>query len=257
MNLPRLICYIDEAGCSGGKYGAGSSQFLTLGAVVYDRTNEASILALFDEARAMRKHDQKFKKFSKGSDADNFVLTKLLATKKLRIAQVALHKPSMDGSYTRSNHQEEFQYLCKFMIERVSWIARDSAAARGISDTKCEIIFSEQKMYPYDDLKNYFKKLRDGRLRYNTRADWQYLAEEIGWTPHENEKPVHLADITASAIFRAVEPRDDIVTDDRFQRNLHPLIYRSRKIPYGLKLFPTREIEEMKKRGCFSFMKLL
>ena len=99
-----------------------SSQFLAIGATVFSRSDEGDIVGLFDEARKERGKDKTFQKFSKCSDADNFVLTQLLAKKPVRIAQVALHKPSMAGSYTRSNHSEEYQYLCKFIIERISWI---------------------------------------------------------------------------------------------------------------------------------------
>jgi len=256
MNQSRLICYVDEAGCSGGKYGEGSSEFLTMGAVVYDRSHEPDILKVFDETRLERQHDRVLQKFSKASDSDNFVLTRLMATKALRVAQVALHKPSMEGTFSRAHHKEEYQYLAKFLIERISWIARDSALARGIPDTKCHITFSEQKMYPYGDLVEYLEKLRKGK-GYNTSIEWKYIEQDFDCTPHVNEAPVHLADIAASAIARAIEPKAHGMTDDRFQRNLSPALYRKHGRQFGVKLFPSKEVAEMTRAGKFAFMRLL
>lgn len=180
-----------------------------------------------------------------------------MASKPLRIAQVALHKPSMAGSFTRAHHLEEYQYLCKFAIERVSWIARDSAAAKRMPDTKCKLIFSEQSMYPYDSLIEYLGKLRNGRMRYNSSIEWDYIDPEIGYMPHRDEHPIHLADIAASALHKAIEPKRHGMTDDRFQRNLGQAIYRKHSKPYGIKLFPGKEIGEMKEQGSFGFLDIL
>ncbi len=254
MTKSRLVCYIDEAGCSGEQYDKGSSHFLAIGAAIYDRSVESDILAIFDESRKERGHSKIFNKFSKSSDQDNYVLTQRLASKPVRIVQIALHKPSMAGTFTRSNHKEEYQYLCKFMIERVSWIARDSAINKGLPDTKCQLIFSEQRMYPYEDLCAYFSKLKSGRSQYNTSAEWQYIDTEVGYLPHQNEHAIHIADIVASAMHRAIEPKKHGMTDDRFQRNLAPLVYRRKGIQYGVKLFPTKEILSMRKEGKFQFL---
>jgi hypothetical protein len=124
---PRLVAYIDEAGCSGDQYGKGSSQFLVIGAVVMALADEANILQVFREARALGGREKLFRKFSECKDSDNFVLTKQLSKKPVRIVQVALHKPSMAGSCLREHHKEEYQFLIKFLLERISWIARDSA----------------------------------------------------------------------------------------------------------------------------------
>lgn len=212
---------------------------------------------MFDTARNEREHTRQFRKFSKGSDQDNFVLTRLLANQPVRIAQVALHKPSMMGSFTRANHKEEYQYLCKFIIERISWIVRDSAAKMGLSDTKCELVFSAQQMYSYDDLCEYLDRIKAGRDRYNCSAEWQYVDETIRVIPHANEQPIHLADVVASALHKAIEPKKHGMTDDRFQRNLAPAVYRKNGTQYGVKLFPSKEIAAMKAAGHFGFLQFL
>lgn len=141
---PRLVAYIDEAGCSGDKYGTGPSEFLVIGATVFSFADEPAILSLFEAARAERCHGNVFRKFSRNNEKDNFVLTKELSKHPVRITQVALHKPSMAGTHIRNNHQEEYQYLTKFAIERISWIARDAARGKYPKVNTVKLIFSKQ-----------------------------------------------------------------------------------------------------------------
>jgi hypothetical protein len=86
---PRLVAYLDEAGDAGDKYGQGSSQFLAFGCAVTAISEVDALLKLFNEARAERGHSKTFKKFSSNNDKDNFVLTKLLASKPIRTVMVA------------------------------------------------------------------------------------------------------------------------------------------------------------------------
>ena len=251
---PKYVAYIDESGCSGDKYGNGSSHFLAIGAIVFAVSDEARILSLFDKAREERCHTRKFQKFSNNKEKDNFVLTRLIGREPVRIAQVALHKPSMAGTYIRSNHQEEYQYLVKFAIERISWIARD--AARG-ENHKVKLIFSEQKMYPYEELASYLNKLKDGRGRFNCSAEWQFIHEEFTSDKHADETGLHLADLVASSLHMAVEPKQHDMIDDRFERNLIPVIYRKHGRAFGFKMFPPREIGQMKNQGHYAFTKLI
>ena len=170
---PRLLAFLDESGCSGNQFAKGSSEFLVIGAAVYAADDESKVLSAF-APDALRPHGKPLQKFSRNSDADNFYLTKNIAAKPVRTCQVALHKPSMAGSFSRANHKEEYQYLAKFAIERISWIARDSAQKHGMSADKSlvHLTFSEQKMYPYEDLAEYLNKLKNGRERHNCSVDW-------------------------------------------------------------------------------------
>jgi len=264
VNPPRLIAYLDEAGCAGSKYGEGSSRFLVIAAVVLSADQEDDALAIFDEARAESGHSKCFRKFSKASDGDNFVLTRLLPSKRVRLVQVALHKPSMTGRYTRNHHKEEYQYLVKMVLERVSWLARDAAKKSGESgkssdpnDNLCQLVFSEQKLYSYDDLCGYLNELQHGQSRYNCSVEWPFIHPHVRSRKHEDEQGLHLADIAASALFKAIEPLRYGMTDDRFQRNLVKAIARFSGKPFGLKLFPPKEVRAMIANGDFQFLKLM
>lgn len=118
LNPSNFTAFIDESGCSGDQYANGSSAFLAMGAVIIRDDFLASVMDAFDEAREERQTTKAFKKFSKESDKTRFVLSKVIASKRLQTVFVAIHKPSMSGSYIRDNHANEYNYLLKMLIER-------------------------------------------------------------------------------------------------------------------------------------------
>ena len=250
----EFVAFIDEAGCSGDKFGGGSSQFLVMGAVIVRRSNLANVLEVFNEARDERDKDPsvRFRKFSKSSDKDNFVLTKLLGRKPIKAAFVGFHKPSLAGTHIRANHGSEYNYLTKFMLERISWAVRD--APKPCGDHTTEVIFSHQDLYPLDDLKDYIERLRLGRGRYNTRANWEHLSA-FSDEAHSDESQMHLADLAASSFHMAIEPKMHDMTDERHFRHLLPRLYRGKaNKPFGLKMWPESAISDAQKAGRMTFL---
>lgn len=254
--VSEFVALIDEAGCSGDKFGGGSSDFLVMGAVVVRRCNLDDALAIFDEAREERsKGDATFRKFSKAGDKDNFVLTKLLGRKPIRTIFVGFHKPSLAGTHIRENHGNEYNYLTKFTLERISWAVRDAPSAGG--DHKADVIFSHQDMYPLDNCRDYISKLQRGAGRYNTRANWEHLGEFSG-EQHQDEGSMHLADIAASSFHKAIEPKQHGMTDERFFCHLLQRLYRGRgQKPFGLKMWPDSATEAARIDGRMTFLQSL
>jgi hypothetical protein len=242
-NLSTFTAYVDESGCSGNKFGDGSSQFLAMAAVIIRDDWLPEVMGVFDEARQERAVAVSFQKFSKETDKNRFVLSRLIGQRKVGTCFVAIHKPSMQGSYIRANHSNEYNYLLKMLIERVSWAVRDAKTLPNRQNGPCSIVLSEQRMYPYDAMFDYFQKLRNGA--HNCRAEWGWIADtEPAVIQHNNEQPVHLADIAASAFAMAIEPKMHGMTDDRFFRNFSSTIYRKHGKTFGLKLFPDREMKD-------------
>jgi len=253
--LSTFTAFIDESGCSGGKFGEGSSEFLVMGATVIRDKYIAEVLKIFDAARDIRASQKTFKKFSKENDINRYVLTSLIGQSKVRTCFVAIHKPSMQGTYIRDNHANEYNYLFKILLERISWIVRDAPIIKN-GNGPCRIVLSEQRMYPYEDLFDYLDRLKAGK--HNCSAAWEHLSDE---TPsilqHEDETPVHIADIAASSFAMAIEPKSHGITDDRYIRNLSPTIYCRYGRAFGVKLFPEREMRQRMQEPRFSFLKLL
>ncbi|MBK76926.1 MAG: hypothetical protein CME85_15775 [Henriciella sp.] len=224
-----------------------------MGACIYRNVNAENVLDVFDEARIERQKspDQMFKKFSKSSDKDRFVLTRLLGRKPIKVSWVGFHKPSLQETFIRKNHGSEYNYLLKFILERISWAARD-ADPQG--DHKCDIVLSSQKMYPFETTLQYIERLRRGIGRYNTRANWEHIGE-FSHRPHENEQDTHIADITASAFHMAIEPKEHQMTDERFLMNLGSRLYRgNNNRPHGLKLWPDEAVRPAIEQGRLRFV---
>jgi hypothetical protein len=238
-----FTAYIDESGCSGDKFGNGSSDFLAIGATIIRDELLPGAMSIFDAARESAGSSTKYKKFSKENGKNRYLLTQKLGTAKLATCLVAIHKPSMQGTHIRDNHANEYNYLLKMLIERISWAVRDARELSGRKNGPCHLVLSEQRMYPYDEMFNYFAKLRKGA--HNCRAEWKWISgEQPEIIRHEDETPVHLADIVASAFAMAIEPKDHGMTDDRFLRNFAGTIYQKHDKLFGLKLFPDREMRQ-------------
>lgn len=252
----EFIAVIDETGCTGARYNQGSSHFLAMGAVVYRRSNAGAVLNVFSEGRLERGKQNTFRKFSKSHDKDNFVLTRGLANKPVKITCVAFHKPSLDGGYVRTDHQKLYNYLLKMTVERISWIARDAEHGVGQDNRRCRLVLSESEMYPVQGMQGYLDRLRAGD--HNTRTAWAFIDQEIEIEPHADEERTHLADLAASAFGAAIEPKQHGMTDDRFIRNLGPKLYRGDNgTLYGVKLFPKVEIDQLRTQGHLGVLDIL
>lgn len=213
-----------------------------MGAVIVRDEFLEDTLAAFDGARGERLQEREFRKFSEENDKGRFVLSQQIAAKKIRTAFVAIHKPSMLGSYIRDNHANEYNYLLKMLVERISWAVRDAATLPGRPNGPCSLVLSEQRMWPYPEMFAYIQKLREGQ--HNCRAHWEAIsADEPDVVPHQNEQPIHLADIAASAFAMAIEPKMHGMTDDRFLRQFAPTIYEKHGKRFGLKIFPDKEMK--------------
>ena len=242
-NLSNFTAYVDESGCSGDKYGTGSSSFLAMGAVIVRDDFLQDAVSVFKEAREEIGHKNEFRKFSEENDKRRFVLCRGLAGKRLRTAFVAIHKPSLAGSYIRDNHANEYNYLLKMLIERISWAVRDAPQIAGQVTGTCRLVLSEQRMWPYPEMFSYLQKLRGGS--HNCKAHWPAMSgAEPDVVKHLNEQPIHIADLAASAFAMAIEPKMHGITDDRFFRLFGPTIYSKYGRKFGLKIFPDKEMQE-------------
>lgn len=215
-----------------------------MGAVIIRDEFLPDAMKIFDEGRAEKGNAHHFRKFSKENEKNRFLLSKLLGAKRIATCFVALHKPSTQGTYIRDNHSNEYNYLLKMLVERVSWTVRDAKTVPGKANGPCALVLSEQRMYPYAEMFDYFAKLR--AEPHNCSAEWNWIAAgEPTVVPHEDEQPIHLADIAASSFAMAIEPKQHKMTDDRFIRNLAQSIYQKHGRKFGLKLFPDKDTKQV------------
>jgi hypothetical protein len=173
---------------------------------------------------------------------------------------VGTHKPTLSETHIGRNLTHCYAYLIKLTLERISWWVRDHYQSTDPGNGRCWLVFSENSALPYEAIKDYLAKLRQGRGIYNCRIDWRFIShEDVEIVPHAPETPLHLADIAAGALFQAIDPtkRDHAITDDRFIRNMRDAICRNARQVYGLKIFPREAVERLSERRLLDFVRLL
>lgn len=250
-----FIAFIDESGCHGNRYEDGSSEFLIMSAAILP-TWWLNVAAPFDHARLILQDGKAFKKYEKISQPRRFLLTNLLKFYPITTIHVALHKPTYEESHIGRNATEEYAYLIKLTLERISWHARDMAHGSDPATGKTALVFSKRDALPYEDIKLYLRRLKRGRGAYNCSVEWAFIDEDFQVQRHTNEQPVHFADIAASGFHDALKSRHG-VPDDRFIRNLGPTIYRRDGKIQGMKFFPSKAEEMLRRLGYLEFMQLL
>ena len=113
----------------------------------------------------------------------------------LTIISVVVHKSSFLGTGTGlSDHVKLYNYAVRFLMERLSWFARDQAI-------ELIPVFAHVKRFPYDRLTRYLNLLRN----LPTQIKWEWLRR------HRIEQPdtaelLQLADLVSGAVYLAVTP---------------------------------------------------
>lgn len=128
-----------------------------------------------------------------------------------------------------------YLWALRLLLERISWYARDNGAAEVIVTFAHVRRFKVQKLHAY----------RQALQLSQTQIWWPaFNAHPFRVSDHGVSELLQLADISASALFNAIEPDAYGNVEDRYLRNLSPKLYRRGTgaiTSYGLKVFPTAE----------------
>lgn len=220
MESKKCTVYIDEAGDLGICRG---TQWFVITAVIVQKEKEASIRRILSNIKTKFNlkeiHLRKLLDFNKVSyvisqlrDAD-FVTVNVLADTNML--------PLKDSVMT-------YNYMCRFLLERVSWYLRDNnmradivLSSRGTNRDRELIDYINDKLlaYPNNEIADVFDKVTS-----KTSASWDLL---------------QLADICATSMFRAYEVNAYGFVVPCFMNNLRDKIYRRDGVidKYGLKFY--------------------
>lgn len=241
------IAYIDEAGDDGlGRYRSpgsvgGASTWLTLSATVCRASRDLETVEWRNEIRAKlgeraEKRPLHFKDLNHGQRT---MASQLIATKPLRGLCVVANKPVIPaGIYTEKN--QLYFYLCRYLVERISWLCRDMRRLVVEGDGRVKIIFSRRGGLSYDAFRAYLLKLKnfdDPQIRIN----WPVIdINGIEAQDHGKRAGLQIADIIASSITAGVEPDFYGNCEIRYADTLKPIMYhrRGNYLSYGVKLYP-------------------
>lgn len=248
--------YVDEAGDRGISDSSGC-HFVVSGVVVAD-PDEAQLRSGLRRLRAdLGRRPDDVLHFVKFSHSQRLKAVQDIAASPLAtIVSVIVHKdligqPFPSGNMAHISRPDPmYLWALRLLLERISWFVDDAAG-----DNEAIVTFAHLKGFKARKLHDYRKALEGNG---DTGVRWQVFADH----PFRVESPksvelLQIADTTASALFRAIEPDAYGNTEMRYLNELRPKIYRRAEADftsYGLKVFPSSVAEEA---GPLAFLRQL
>jgi hypothetical protein len=236
--------YVDEAGDRAISSGS-SCHFVVSAAIVADE-HDAALRQMLGRLRAeLNRHPGHVLHFQKFSHSQRLKAAQDVARSPLAaIANVIVHKdligqpmPAGNMAYI-SRPDPMYLWALRLLLERVSWFIDDCGGTDAI------VTFAHLKGFRAQKLHDYRRVLESsdgGGIRWNVFDGHPFRIDSPKAT-----QLLQVADTTASALFRAIEPDRYGNTEPRYLEELAPKLYRSgngKLTSYGLKTFP-REVSE-------------
>ena len=155
------------------------------------------------------------------------------ATTPVIVSSVIVCKRFFSPAQALPDEDLAYLFTLRFLLERLSWLARGKG---------CTLDFTLAQIVRFA-----LPKLRDYESRLRTapgcQIDWSRLDSHGGRIDQPSRiENLQLADIAASATFKAFEPDEFGNTEDRYFMELVPRLYRrppGKLTSYGLKMHPS------------------
>ncbi len=247
-----FIAYIDESGDDGlpGRYrqpgqdGGGASNWLTIGAVVWRHSRDLDAVQWAKEIAAQMPAQRK-KKTLHFADMDHpqrVMAINCICRRSMRLTAVIANKPIIPaGTYVRKN--QLYHYMSRYLIERLSWLCRDSRRSVPEGDGRVKIIFARRGGMSTDDFKDYLRLLKaadDPTINIH----WPVIDID-GIEAHDQPAKfgLQLADIAVSGLTWALEHDRYGNCEPRFAQALKPIVYHRgvNYMSYGTKMVPAHD----------------
>lgn len=155
-----------------------------------------------------------------------------------RSVVVMIHKPSLEEPETFRKRHRLYFYAVRLLLERASWICRDSRTARdqSLGDGTATVIFSNRNDLSYVEMKNYFIRLQgmETSIEGSVIRPGQFETLSNG-----RMAGLQVADTIASA-FYCTNHHCARSVSEHWAETLRPTVYRreGKYRGYGLKFFP-------------------
>jgi len=165
-----------------------------------------------------------------------------LAGKPFRLVCVIANKPIIPaGTYTEKN--QLYHYMCRYLIERISWLCRDNRRHVPEGDGRVKIIFARRGGMSYPDFRAYMQRLRDSDDP-DIQIHWPVIDID-GIEAHDQSAKygLQLADLAVSGLTWGLERDYYGNCESRYARVLKPHVYNrgGNYFSYGAKIVPARE----------------
>lgn len=244
-----FIAYIDEAGDDGlsGHYRqpggrGGSSHWLSLGVVVWRLSRDLDAVR-WGKKIASQLPQQKRNKilhFANLDHSQRVMAINELSGKPFRSITVLANKTIVaPGVFTEKN--QLYFYLCRYLIERISWLCRDMRPVAPDGDGRVKIVFARRGGMSYSDFRLYLENLKTSAAQ-DIRIHWPVIDFEAIEAFDQVERfGLQIADLVTLGMNVAVEPDYYGNTERRFASILRPNVYSRNEnfLSYGAKLVPS------------------
>jgi len=258
----QYVAYIDEAGEDGLRTVRpidpnGSSEWLTLGAILIDASRETELQAWHHQTlkllRSRQMRDIHFRKLNADRKAK---VCNFMAGLPMRAFALASNKKNMRGYKNPLPEQIPsknwfYCWLTRLLLERVThYVAQHSQQKHG-AVKRVKLVYSNRGGLSYEQMNAYYDW-----LRYKAEAGRQFLPfgdleydtihRDLLEVYAHNEKPgLQFADAVASAFYKACDVYHTGGCDPTFAKQLMPRMARDPDTPqgqiagYGVKLMPS------------------
>lgn len=245
------IAYVDESGDEGlpghfrqpGGLG-GPSHWLVIGATVWRTSRDLDMVqcakGIISRLPPAKQH--KPLHFKELDHAQRVMATGELASQMFRVAGVFAYKPIIpEGVYVGKN--QLYHYMCRYLIERLSWLCRDYRRYVPEGDGRVKIVFSRRGGMSYEDFREYLRTLQR-RMDPDITIHWPVIdIDGVEAADHSQRFGLQLADLAISGLRAALEPDIYGNVERRFAEMLRNRIYSrdGRYLSYGAKLVPSAD----------------
>lgn len=250
--------YIDESGDEGFVFKEpperASSEWFVLSACIVRATNMPVIARQISPTLNQVEIKGRVAHFSPLPHEAKVALCECIGSKSVKTISVCVNKRDLAKAHpqhTLASRRRLYFYATRFLVERISWIARDHRNPGG-ADHRCKLIFSRCKNLSYPNLAQYLDVLQN----QSTAVAWSYLdlaATEV--RQHSDSLWLKMADVVASGTYSALELNRFGGWEDRYILSMRRIMYRhqGRKCrSYGLKFFP--DVPARKENGRYGWI---
>jgi len=239
--VPSFHAYIDESGDDGFIFKpwpdrASSEWFVVSACVVRDVTHTAAsglLHAAFDPIERVRGAPIHFAKLS---HEQRVATAHAIGQLPVRLISVCFNKPALPAGHTLSGNRRLYFYAVRYLLERISWLAREKAPLSA-GDGTCRLHFSHCKGLSYAEMFSYLGRLQND----NTQIAWRYVdTAHPTIKAHVDSIWLRATDCVASGFARGLELTREGFCEDRYARLMKPRVYshNHRIWSYGLKITP-------------------
>ena len=255
-----FVAYIDESGDEGFTFKnppqRASSEWFGIGAVIVRETRRLELMRAMSSAVKPIEENRKGKfHFSKIPHEAKTHIAESLGQQPCRTSFVFVNKKLLasDGvthSLDQTSSRRLYFYLTRFLLERISWCARDHSVT-GEGNGRCKLVFSKSESISYDDLKQYLAKLRGDK---DVRIAWDRLEQRFDVAQHNDSLGCRLADAAVSGVACALELNRYGRCEETYVKHISKTIYswNGNYSSYGLKFFPRSPKKE--KSGRYEWL---